>query len=106
MLHAAELFGYLPKEGGRLHPGACLCHAFKEEAVIEYAARVIEQGRPELTLNSSTLVLLIEKWNEMAPPGRMGKPEELQSICVYLAGDTSTFTTGADFVVDGDFTCF
>ena len=48
MLHAAELFGYLPKEGGRLHPGACLCHAFKEEAVIEYAARVIEQGSPEL----------------------------------------------------------
>ena len=48
MLYAAELFGYLPKEGRRLHPGACLCHAFKEEAVIEYAARVIEQGRPEL----------------------------------------------------------
>ena len=57
-------------------------------------------------LNSPTLVPLIEKWNEMAPLGRMGKPEELQSICVYLAGDTSTFTTGADFVVDGAFTCF
>ena len=60
----------------------------------------------ELTLNSPTLVPLIEKWNEMAPLGRMGRPEELQSICVYLAGDTSTFTTGADFVVDGAFTCF
>ena len=42
----------------------------------------------ELTLNSPTLVPLIEKWNEMAPLGRMGRPEELQSICVYLAGDT------------------
>ncbi|WP_307189396.1 SDR family oxidoreductase [Heyndrickxia coagulans] len=41
----------------------------------------------------------------MAPLHRMGKPEELQSICVYLAGDTSTFTTGADFIVDGAFTC-
>lgn len=60
----------------------------------------------ELTLNSPTLVPLIEKWNEMAPLGRLGKPEELQSICVYLAGDTSTFTTGSDFVVDGAFTCF
>ena len=48
MLHAAKLPGYLPIEGGRLSPGACLCHAFKEEAVIEYAARVIEQGSPEL----------------------------------------------------------
>jgi len=35
----------------------------------------------------------------------MGKPEELQAICVYLAGDSSAFTTGADFVIDGAFTC-
>ncbi len=60
----------------------------------------------ELTLNSPTLVPLIEKWNEMAPLGRLGTPDELQSICVYLAGDTSTFTTGSDFVIDGAFTCF
>ena len=60
----------------------------------------------ELTLNSPTLIPLVEKWNEMAPLGRMGKPEELESICVYLAGDTSTFTTGSDFVIDGAFTCF
>ena len=59
-----------------------------------------------LTLNSPTLIPLIEKWNEMAPMGRLGKPEELESICVYLAGDTSTFTTGADFSIDGAFTCF
>lgn len=60
----------------------------------------------DLTLSSETLKPLIEKWNAMAPMGRLGKPEELQSVCVYLAGDTSTFTTGSDFVVDGAFTCF
>lgn len=60
----------------------------------------------ELTMNSPSLQPLIEQWNAMAPMGRMGKPEELQSVCVYLAGDTSSFTTGADFVVDGAFTCF
>lgn len=60
----------------------------------------------DLTLSSESLKPLIEKWNAMAPMGRLGKPEELQSICVYLAGDTSSFTTGSDFVVDGAFTCF
>jgi NAD(P)-dependent dehydrogenase (short-subunit alcohol dehydrogenase family) len=60
----------------------------------------------DLTLSSPTLQPLIEKWNAMAPTGRLGKPEELESICVYLAGDTSTFTTGSDFVIDGAFTCF
>ena len=44
--------------------------------------------------------------NAMAPMGRLGKPSELQGICVYLAGDASSFTTGADFVIDGAFTCF
>ena len=60
----------------------------------------------ELILNSPTLIPLIEKWNEMAPMGRVGKPEELKAICVYLAGDTSSFTTGSDFIIDGAFTCF
>lgn len=60
----------------------------------------------ELTLNSPNLQPLIKEWNAMAPMHRMGTPEELQSICVYLAGDTSTFTTGSDFIVDGAFTCF
>lgn len=60
----------------------------------------------ELISNAPHLVPLIEQWNAMAPMGRLGKPEELQSICVYLAGDTSSFTTGSDIVVDGAFTCF
>ena len=60
----------------------------------------------DLTLNSPTLIPLIEQWNAMAPMHRLGKPEELQAIAVYLAGDASPFTTGSDFVIDGAFTCF
>lgn len=60
----------------------------------------------DLIRTSELLKPLVAQWNALAPMGRLGKPEELQSICVYLAGDTSTFTTGSDFVVDGAFTCF
>jgi NAD(P)-dependent dehydrogenase (short-subunit alcohol dehydrogenase family) len=59
----------------------------------------------DLTLNSPTLKPLIARWNAMAPLKRLGKPEELQAIAVYLAGDSSAFTTGSDFVIDGAFTC-
>lgn len=48
---------------------------------------------------------LIPRWEELSPYGRMGKPEELQGIALYLASDASSFTTGADFVVDGAYTC-
>ncbi len=60
----------------------------------------------DLTLSSETLKPLIEKWNELSPIHRLGKPEELKAICVYLACDASPFTTGGDFVIDGAFTCF
>ena len=59
-----------------------------------------------LAIEWATLIPLIEKWNELAPLHRLGKPEELQAIAVYLAGDASSFTTGSDFVIDGAFTCF
>ena len=60
----------------------------------------------DLTLSSPTLQPLIAQWNAIAPMGRLGTPEELAAACVYLAGDAAGFTTGADFQMDGAFTCF
>jgi len=60
----------------------------------------------DLVRSSELLKPLIKEWNGMAPMGRLGMPEELESVVVWLAGDTSTFTTGSDVVVDGAFTCF
>jgi 2-keto-3-deoxy-L-fuconate dehydrogenase len=33
--------------------------------------------------------------------GRMGTPEEIAELAVYLAADESAFTTGAVRVIDG-----
>lgn len=60
----------------------------------------------EMTLNDSALAPLIGQWEKLIPVHRMAKPEELQGIAVYLAGDTSSYTTGADFRIDGAYTCF
>jgi 2-keto-3-deoxy-L-fuconate dehydrogenase len=35
------------------------------------------------------------------PIGRLGKPEEIAAMAVYLAGDESAYTTGQIFLVDG-----
>ncbi len=60
----------------------------------------------EMTLSDPVLKPLIEKWEQLIPVHRMGRPEELEAIAVYLAGDMSSYTTGADFRVDGAYTCF
>ncbi|TAN04858.1 MAG: SDR family oxidoreductase [Rhodanobacteraceae bacterium] len=38
------------------------------------------------------------------PMGRLGAPEEIAALAVYLASDESAFTTGAIHVVDGGWT--
>jgi NAD(P)-dependent dehydrogenase (short-subunit alcohol dehydrogenase family) len=39
-----------------------------------------------------------------APMGRMGEPQEVAATILFLASDESSFTTGAEFVVDGGLT--
>jgi 2-keto-3-deoxy-L-fuconate dehydrogenase len=38
------------------------------------------------------------------PMGRLGKPEEIGALAVYLASDESSFTTGQIHIVDGGWT--
>jgi 2-keto-3-deoxy-L-fuconate dehydrogenase len=38
------------------------------------------------------------------PMGRLGTPEEVAALAVYLASDESAFTTGTTILVDGGFT--
>lgn len=44
-------------------------------------------------------------WTGHGVYDRMGKPEELKTALLYLASENSSFTTGADIVIDGAFTC-
>jgi len=40
----------------------------------------------------------------MIPLGRLGTPEELAAMAVYLVSDEARFVTGAEFVFDGGYT--
>ncbi|KAK9365286.1 NAD(P)-binding protein [Lipomyces kononenkoae] len=42
-------------------------------------------------------------WMSMIPMGRSGVAKELKGIYVYFVSDASTYTTGADIIVDGGY---
>lgn len=44
---------------------------------------------------------LYDGWVATHPLGRLGRPEDISAIVLYLASDESTFATGAEFRVDG-----
>ncbi|KAK9478303.1 hypothetical protein V1514DRAFT_331576 [Lipomyces japonicus] len=47
---------------------------------------------------------LKEQWKKLTPVGREALPDELVGAYIYFASNASTFTTGADLVIDGGYT--
>lgn len=45
-------------------------------------------------------------WYSMSPTKRMGIPQEMSGGVLYLASDAATFTTGANLVIDGGYSCY
>ncbi|MFV3468620.1 SDR family oxidoreductase, partial [Mycobacterium tuberculosis] len=44
-------------------------------------------------------------WEPKIPLGRLGRPEELAGLYLYLASEASSYMTGSDIVIDGGYTC-
>ncbi len=45
-------------------------------------------------------------WFSMSPMKRMGLPEEIAGGVLYLSSPIASFTTGANLVIDGGYTCY
>jgi NAD(P)-dependent dehydrogenase (short-subunit alcohol dehydrogenase family) len=67
-----------------LHPGAI------HTPILEKVMAQVEDGQA-----------LYDGWVAGHPIGRLGKPEEIAAMAVYLASDEAAFTIGAEFRVDG-----
>lgn len=46
---------------------------------------------------------MFEKLSKTQPIGRMGKPEEIAFLVLYLCSEESSFITGSDYPIDGGF---
>ncbi len=46
---------------------------------------------------------MFETLSQTQPIGRMGKPEEIGGLALYLCSDESSFVTGANYRIDGGF---
>ncbi|WVW80355.1 hypothetical protein I302_102335 [Kwoniella bestiolae CBS 10118] len=80
---------------------------------VEWAAKNIRVNclAPGYTLTNLTKVILDanpvlrDEWLHRIPMGRLADPSDLKGAVIYLASDSSKYTTGAEIVVDGGYTC-
>ena len=82
--------------GARFKPPVrcnAVCPAFVEGPMVDEIA----SGTKDPSTVKNKLALDI-------PLGRLGEPEEVAALCVYLLSDASAFITGADVPIDGGLT--
>ena len=82
--------------GARLKPPVrcnAVCPAFLEGPMIDSIANATKN--PDIVRNKMAIDI---------PLGRLGKPQEVAALCVYLLSDGAAFITGADFPIDGGLT--
>jgi len=73
----------------------CICPGTVESPFVEaylntYHAGEIEEARAQL--------------HTRQPLGRMGRPDEIAPLALYLAGDEASYVTGAQMTIDGGLT--
>jgi NAD(P)-dependent dehydrogenase (short-subunit alcohol dehydrogenase family) len=73
----------------------CICPArIHTPFVDDYLDRHYPDNREEM----------FRRLSEYQPVGRMGTPEEVAALAVYLASDEAAFVTGAAYLIDGGVT--
>ena len=59
-----------------------------------------------LTLQGASNPAMMQTWLEMTPMHRMGQPEEIASVVLFLASEASSLLTGSIVMADGGYSCW
>lgn len=98
-----RLTAYSASKGGVLGLMRAMAADYAPEHI---RVNAIIPGTIDTPMNAEELSdpILRERYAEIAPARRLGKPEDLAGIALYLASDESDYCVGGVFTVDGGLT--
>jgi NAD(P)-dependent dehydrogenase (short-subunit alcohol dehydrogenase family) len=95
-----EQTAYNVAKAGCIHFSRSLANEWRDFARVNS----ISPGYIDTGLSDFVPQDIQDLWNSMIPLGRNGNAKELKGAYVYLVSDASSYTTGADLVIDGGYT--
>lgn len=96
-----EQTSYNVAKAGCIHMARSLANEWRDFARVNS----ISPGYIDTGLSDFIDAKTQELWYSMVPLGRPGLAKELKGAYVYLISDASTYTTGADLIIDGGYVC-
>jgi sorbose reductase len=96
-----EQTSYNVAKAGCIHMARSLANEWRDFARVNS----ISPGYIDTGLSDFVDKQTQDLWKSMIPMGRDGEAKELKGAYVYLVSDASTYTTGADIIIDGGYCC-
>ncbi|KAH9838894.1 putative NADP-dependent mannitol dehydrogenase [Teratosphaeria destructans] len=94
-----EQTSYNTAKAGCIHMARSLANEWRDFARVNS----ISPGYIDTGLSDFVAKETQDLWKSMIPLNRDGEAKELKGAYVYLISDASTYTTGADIVIDGGY---
>jgi NAD(P)-dependent dehydrogenase (short-subunit alcohol dehydrogenase family) len=99
-----EQSAYNASKAGVIQLSKCLAAEWAKHGI---RVNTISPGYMDTVLNQTAELNSQKKiWKERTPMRRLGDPDELGNVAVWLAGEGSRFVTGSDIKVDGGYSVY
>ena len=102
-----------PQQQANYNASKAAVHHLTKSLAAEWGARGVRVNavaptyiNTPLTAHAKTNEAMMGPWIDGTPMARMGEPDEIAAVVLFLASDASSLMTGSIVLADGGYTCW